>query len=146
MKAKRVFLIVLDSVGAGEMPDAAAFGDSGANTLRSVWSTNKLNIPTLRALGIGNIDGLDFLGKTKDPKASVARMSESSLGKDTTVGHWEIAVAVSGAPLPTFPAALARIISRRLEEYRAESFFAISRIRELPLSTITEEKQRKRTL
>lgn len=103
MKAKRVFLIVLDSVGAGEMPDAAVFGDSGANTLRSVWNTNKLDIPTLRALGIGNIDGLDFLGKVKEPKASVARMSERSLGKDTTVGHWEIAGAVSGAPLPTFP-------------------------------------------
>ncbi len=103
MKAKRVFLIVLDSVGAGEMPDAAAFGDAGANTLRSVFGTGKLDIPTLRSLGIGNISGLDFLGKTNAPRAAVARMAERSLGKDTTVGHWEIAGAVSNAPLPTFP-------------------------------------------
>ena len=103
MKAKRVFLIVLDSVGAGEMPDAARFGDLGAHTLKSVWSTGKLEIENLRALGIGNIDGLDFLGMTECPKASVARMSELSLGKDTTVGHWEIAGHVSEAALPTFP-------------------------------------------
>ncbi|MBE6593662.1 MAG: phosphopentomutase [Ruminococcaceae bacterium] len=103
MRAKRVFLIVLDSVGAGEMPDAASFGDVGAHTLRSVWETGKLEIPNLQRLGIGNIDGLDFLGKTESPLASVARMSESSLGKDTTVGHWEIAGHVSNAPLPTFP-------------------------------------------
>lgn len=101
--AKRVFLIVLDSVGAGEMPDAAAFGDTGAHTLRSVYETGKLNIPTLRSLGIGNIDGLSFLGTTEKPLASVAKMSERSLGKDTTVGHWEIAGYVSSSPLPTFP-------------------------------------------
>jgi phosphopentomutase len=103
MKARRVFLIVLDSVGAGAMPDAALFGDEGAGTLRSVHSTGKLEIPNLVSLGIGNIDGLDFLGTTVAPRACVARMSERSLGKDTTVGHWEIAGAVSGAPLPTFP-------------------------------------------
>ena len=103
MRAKRVFLIVLDSVGAGEMPDAASFGDVGAHTLRSVWETGKLEIPNLQRLGIGNIDGLDFLGKTESALASVARMSERSLGKDTTVGHWEIAGHVSNAPLPTFP-------------------------------------------
>ena len=103
MKAKRVFLIVLDSVGAGEMPDAADFGDSGAHTLRSVWQTGKLDIPNLQSLGIGNIDGLDFLKKSDSPLASVARMCERSQGKDTTVGHWEIAGHVSSAPLPTFP-------------------------------------------
>lgn len=103
MKAKRVFLIVLDSVGAGEMPDAPLFGDIGVHTLQSVWETNKLNIPNLVKLGIGNIDGLDFLGKVENPMASVARMTERSAGKDTTVGHWEIAGYVSTSPLPTFP-------------------------------------------
>jgi phosphopentomutase len=103
MRAKRVFLIVLDSVGAGEMPDAASFGDAGAFTLGSVYKTGILDIPTLRALGIGNIDGLDFLGKTDSPIGAVARMTERSLGKDTTVGHWEIAGHISSAPLPTFP-------------------------------------------
>lgn len=103
MKTKRVFLIVLDSVGAGEMPDAAAFGDEGANTLGSVHATGILDIPTLRSLGIGNIDGLGFLGRTDSPLGAVARMTERSLGKDTTVGHWEIAGHISSAPLPTFP-------------------------------------------
>ncbi|MBP3315703.1 MAG: phosphopentomutase [Clostridia bacterium] len=103
MRAKRVFLIVLDSVGAGEMPDAAAFGDAGAHTLGSLHKTGILDIPTLRSLGIGNIDGLEFLGKTSSPLGAVARMTERSLGKDTTVGHWEIAGHISSAPLPTFP-------------------------------------------
>ena len=103
MKAKRVFLIVLDSVGAGEMPDAASFGDIGVNTLRSVYNSGKLSIPNLVSMGIGNIDGLSFLGKTDAPTAAVARMSERSMGKDTTVGHWEIAGYISASPLPTFP-------------------------------------------
>ena len=103
MKAKRVFLIVLDSVGAGEMPDAASFGDIGVNTLRSVYNSGKLSIPNLVSMGIGNIDGLSFLGKTDAPTAAVARMSERSMGKDTTVGHWEIAGHISASPLPTFP-------------------------------------------
>ena len=101
-KIKRVFLIVLDSLGAGEASDAALFGDVGAHTLKSLWQTGKLNIPTLRKLGIGNIDGLSFLGSTDAPQACVARMRERSMGKDTTVGHWEIAGYVSKSPLPTF--------------------------------------------
>lgn len=103
LRAKRVFLVVLDSVGAGEMPDAASFGDAGANTLRSVFETGELEIPTLRALGIADIDGLSFLGRSDSSLAAVARMRERSLGKDTTVGHWEIAGHVSASPLPTFP-------------------------------------------
>ena len=100
---KRVFLIVLDSVGAGEAPDAERFGDVGAHTLRSIWQTGKLKIDNLCRLGIGNIDGLSFLGTVHSPKACVARMREASMGKDTTVGHWEIAGHISSAPLPTFP-------------------------------------------
>lgn len=100
---KRVFLIVLDSVGAGEAPDAERFGDVGAHTLRSIWQTGKLKIDNLCRLGIGNIDGLSFLGTTDSPEACVARMREASMGKDTTVGHWEIAGHISSTPLPTFP-------------------------------------------
>ena len=103
MRAERVFLIVLDSVGAGESPDASAFGDVGANTLRSLYNTGKLHIPNLLGLGIGNIDVLDFLGKTEKPTATVARLEEISGGKDTTIGHWEICGHVSKDPLPTFP-------------------------------------------
>ncbi len=102
-KVKRVFLIVLDSLGAGEARDAHLFGDVGAHTLRSIWQTGLLNIENLISLGIGNIDGLDFLGTTDSPMASVARMCERSMGKDTTVGHWEIAGHISAKPLPTFP-------------------------------------------
>ena len=100
---KRVFLIVLDSVGAGEAPDAEKFGDAGAHTLRTLWKSEKLNIKNLISLGIGNIDGLHFLGNNDTHKATVARLRELSAGKDTTIGHWEIAGIVSNEPLPTFP-------------------------------------------
>ncbi len=100
---KRVFLIVLDSVGAGALPDAADFGDAGANTLLSCHKTGKLNIPNLISLGLGNIEGLEFLSKVSAPRASYGRCEELSRGKDTTVGHWEIAGLVSERPLPTYP-------------------------------------------
>ena len=99
---KRVFLIVLDSVGAGEAPDAAAFGDVGAHTLGSVSKSPKLDIPNLIAAGLGNIAGLDFLGTTDSQYAAVAKMTEKSAGKDTTIGHWEIAGLISEKPLPTY--------------------------------------------
>ena len=100
---KRVFLIVLDSVGAGAAPDAAAFGDMGANTLKSLTQSPYLYIPTLQKLGIGNIDGLSFLGTTASPLAAHGRLQECSAGKDTTIGHWELAGHISTAPLPTYP-------------------------------------------
>ena len=100
---KRVFLIVLDAVGIGNAPDAAAFGDQGANTLYSAYKTGKLNIPTLKKMGIGNIEGIDYLEKAISPCASVGRMCEASAGKDTTVGHWEIAGIYSATAMPTYP-------------------------------------------
>ncbi len=114
--SKRVFLIVLDSVGAGEAPDAADFGDVGAHTLKSLYDTGSLNIPTLVALGLGNIDGLDFLGKTDVPLATCARLRELSGGKDTTIGHWEIAGHIRKMPMPTFPEGFPDVIVERLEE------------------------------
>ena len=92
---KRIFLIVLDSLGAGAEPDAADFGDVGANTLRSVSTGKGFCIDHLREAGIGNIDGLDFLGTTDHPAAAVARLQERSRGKDTTIGHWELSGIVS---------------------------------------------------
>ena len=100
---KRVFLIVLDSCGAGAMPDAAAFGDAGAHTLRSCATSDKLHIPNMINAGLGNVEGLAFLGKTADPTGAYGRMAEASMGKDTTIGHWEIAGIVSDDPLPTYP-------------------------------------------
>ena len=100
---KRVFLIVLDSVGAGALPDAELFGDAGTNTLRSCYNTGKLNIPNMLKMGLGNIDGLEFLGICENPCASYGRLRERSMGKDTTIGHWEISGIVSEKPLPTYP-------------------------------------------
>ena len=100
---KRVFLIVLDSCGAGEMPDAAGFGDKNCNTLRRIAASPRFCATHMRELGLGNIDGLSFLGKTDAPRAAHARMAERSRGKDTTIGHWEIAGIQLEHAFPTFP-------------------------------------------
>ncbi len=96
-------MTVLDSLGAGAAPDAEQFGDGGANTLFALASTDRLNIPTLRSLGIGNIEGLSFLGAVDALRGAYGRMREASRGKDTTIGHWEICGVVSDTPLPTYP-------------------------------------------
>ena len=103
MKKKRVFLIVLDSVGVGALPDAADFGDEGANTLRRIASSPSFSASNLIPLGLGNIPGVDYLPRVDRPLAAYGKAAERSRGKDTTVGHWEIAGVISPAPLPTFP-------------------------------------------
>ena len=101
--SRRVFIIVLDSCGIGCMPDAADFGDAGANTMLSISKSDKFRAENLRKLGLANIDGVGYLGPVPAPGAAFARIAERSKGKDTTVGHWEIAGIVSEKPLPTFP-------------------------------------------
>ena len=103
MKKKRVFLIVLDSVGVGALPDAADFGDEGANTLRRIASSPSFSASNLIPLGLGNIPGVNYLPRVDRPSAAYGKAAERSRGKDTTVGHWEIAGVISPAPLPTFP-------------------------------------------
>ena len=100
---KRVFLIVLDSCGIGEEPDAAQFGDVGSNTLRSCAASPEFNMDNLIAAGLGRMDGVDYLPQSEHPTAAVARLRELSRGKDTTIGHWEISGIVSENPLPTYP-------------------------------------------
>ena len=100
---KRVFLIVLDSFGIGAMPDAKAFGDEGVNTLAACAGSRQLHIPNLIKAGLGNIDGVTCLPKEAAPIGAYARLKEKSMGKDTTIGHWEIAGIVSPNPLPTYP-------------------------------------------
>jgi len=100
---KRVFLIVLDSFGIGAMPDAKAFGDEGVNTLAACAGSKELRIPNLIKAGLGNIDGVTCLPKEAAPIGAYARLKEKSMGKDTTIGHWEIAGIVSPNPLPTYP-------------------------------------------
>ena len=99
----RVFLIVLDSFGIGQLPDGADFGDVGVNTLAACATSEKLHIPNMINAGLGNIDGVSCLPKTDMPTGAVARLEEKSMGKDTTIGHWEIAGVVSPDPLPTYP-------------------------------------------
>lgn len=100
---KRVFLIVLDSFGVGELHDADEFGDKGADTLRSCFETGTLNMPNMARLGLFNIEGVTVGEKTAVPGGAFLRIAEKSKGKDTTTGHWEIAGCVSERPFPTFP-------------------------------------------
>lgn len=100
---KRVFIIVLDSVGAGSLPDAAEFGDAGSNTIRTISASSQFQIDTLQKLGYGNIETLDFMGSVAQPLAAYGRMMEKSRGKDTTTGHWELAGIISEHPFPTYP-------------------------------------------
>lgn len=113
---KRVFLIVLDSLGIGEMPDSINFGDEGSNTLRAIRTSHNFSGTNLGKLGMFNIDGVD--GGEKNVIGDYARLSEKSAGKDTTVGHWEIAGLVSENPLPTFPNGFPKNI---IDEFRKKT-------------------------
>ena len=100
---KRAFVIVLDGTGAGYAHDAAEYGDVGAFTIKSAHNSGALNIPNLRAFGLGCIDGLDFIGVEEAPLAAYGKMSERSIGKDTTTGHWEIAGIIGTEPPKVYP-------------------------------------------
>lgn len=112
---RRLFLIVLDSVGIGEAPDAAQFGDEGSNTVRAAVEAGA-DLPNLRRLGLFNIDGMDWTEPEAAPIGAFGRMREASMGKDTTIGHWEIAGVVSPKPLPTFPDGFPPEIIRNFEK------------------------------
>ncbi len=98
---ERVFLIVLDSFGIGSMPDAAAYGDAGADTLASILRSDKLSVVNLRRLGLFNIAG--ECGGVSAPRGAYARMAEQSNGKDTIIGHWEMCGVISKRDMPTYP-------------------------------------------
>lgn len=102
MKYNRIFLIVLDSFGIGNAPDAEDFGDFGANTLDSISKSNNFNIPNLKKLGLSNIDGV-YLPDYDSPVGKFGALQELSKGKDTTIGHFEIAGIISERPMPTYP-------------------------------------------
>lgn len=101
--SKRVFLIVLDSYGIGELPDADKFGDVGSNTLKSCTMSPEFRADTLEKLGLFNIDGVDFKPSFSSSLASFGKCAERSQGKDTTTGHWEICGVISETPMPTYP-------------------------------------------
>lgn len=112
----RVFLTVLDSFGIGELEDAERFGDKGSNTLKACFKSGKLNIPNMARLGLFNIDGIDFGDRENCPVGACGKMLEKSNGKDTTVGHWELAGVVSKEPLPTYPNGFPKEIIEKFEE------------------------------
>lgn len=101
--SRRVFLIVLDSCGIGEMPDAHEFGDKNCNTLKRISKSKQFSCNNTAKMGLGSIDGCDYLPKESNPTAAVGRLAEMSRGKDTTIGHWEIAGVISSKPMPTYP-------------------------------------------
>ncbi len=136
---KRVFLIVLDSFGIGEEPDADLFGDVGTNTIKSCATSKYFDMPNLAKMGLFNIDGVDVdftnsdidsfdndkkneylkikeIVKNKSFSAMIARMREKSMGKDTTIGHWEIAGMVSPKPMPTYPDGFPKEIIEEFEK------------------------------
>lgn len=113
---KRVFLIVLDSVGVGAAPDAARFGDAGSNTLGTCRKTGKLKVPNLEKLGLFSLDGMESQKEERAAEGCFARMTEKSNGKDTTTGHWEIAGLISEKPMPVYPHGFPDGIIKAFEE------------------------------
>lgn len=111
-----MILIVLDSFGIGYEPDAEEFGDVGANTLKSVSTSKEFDTPNMKKLGFFNIDGVDWLEKEEKPIGTYGRLQEASKGKDTTIGHWEIAGIVSPKPLPTYPNGFPKEVIEKFEE------------------------------
>ena len=100
---KRVIVVVLDSVGCGAAPDAAEYGDAGANTLLSVSKSQYFAMDNLAKLGYFNFDESEISAKVEKPLGDIARLRELSKGKDTTTGHWEMAGVISKEPMPTYP-------------------------------------------
>jgi phosphopentomutase len=101
---KRVILIILDSMGVGELPDAAEYGDVGSNTLaNTAKAVGGLSLPHMQQLGLGNITAVVGVPPCAEPLGAYGRMAEASAGKDTTTGHWEMAGIYSPRPLPTYP-------------------------------------------
>ena len=118
--AKRVVLIVMDSFGIGEEPDADQFGDVGTNTLRSCTKSPLFKAPNLARMGLFGIDGIECASKIPEqdiePTGTYARLREKSMGKDTTIGHWEIAGLISPDPLPTYPEGFPPEVIEEFEE------------------------------
>ncbi len=113
---KRVFLIVLDSFGIGAMPDAKSFGDIEVNTLKTVAKSPYFLMPNMEKMGLFNLDEVDLQNKNEKFTARIARMTEASMGKDTTIGHWEIAGVCSKEPLPVYPNGFPEDVIREFEK------------------------------
>ena len=114
-KMRRVVLIVLDACGIGELPDAAKYGDVGANTLGHVVEKMKPELPNMSSLGLGNISGWkDYMDE--EPIGCYGKMAEQAPGKDTTIGHWEMAGLIMDKPFPTYPHGFPKEVIDQFEE------------------------------
>lgn len=143
MVKRRIFLIVLDSFGIGEAPDAEEFGDRGCHTLHTILKSPEYQTPVLERLGLFRIEGAPQQKGGGVLTGSFGRMQEASRGKDTTIGHWEIAGIVSKKPLPVYPDGFPESIIREFEKGRSERLFATGRIPGQRLSGITGKNRRK---
>src|ERR1700758_952389 len=113
---RRVIWIVLDSVGIGEMPDAAAYGDTGSDTLGNIARRRPLHLPNLAPLGLGNLKPLPGIDPVERPAAAYGRCALASPGKDTTTGHWEMVGIHLTKPFPLYPHGFPREILQELED------------------------------
>jgi phosphopentomutase len=124
-KIKRVILIVMDSVGIGELPDAAEYGDAGSNTVGNIVKVcGGINLPNLSRLGMGKIDGIDYLPVPESIDGSYTRMTEVSKGKDTITGHWEIAGLQLVNPFPTYPDGFPADVIKQFEKLTGRGVLA----------------------
>lgn len=113
---RRAIIIILDSVGMGELPDAADYGDKGSNTLGNIAKAVKgFSLPNLEKLGLGCVDGIRGYAAVKNPTGCYGRMAERSTGKDTTTGHWEISGITLGKPFPTYPDGFPDVLVKQFE-------------------------------
>ncbi|MDF2988366.1 MAG: phosphopentomutase [Eubacterium sp.] len=123
----RVILIVLDSVGVGELPDAPEYGDAGSNTLGNIVKVcGGISLPNMTQMGLGKIDGIDYLPVPKAVTGSYGRMAEVSKGKDTITGHWEMSGLQLEYPFPTYPKGFSRDIIERFEQLTGRGVLANS--------------------
>lgn len=121
---KRIHLVVLDSVGIGEAPDAADFGDEGAHTLGHISETAGLKLPNMEAFGLGNIAPLATVAPVEEPKAYYTKLEEESVGKDTMTGHWEIAGLRIDTPFRVFPEGFPDDLIKKIEEHTGRNIVA----------------------
>jgi len=121
----RIIVIVLDSVGVGELPDAAEYGDIGSNTVGNIVRVSGgIDVPHLNGLGMGKIDGIDYLPVPQNIEGSYGRMAEVSKGKDTITGHWEIAGLQLKYPFPTYPQGFSKDILEKFEKLTGRGVLA----------------------
>ncbi len=116
-KLERVTVIVLDSVGIGELPDAAEFGDAGSNTLGHIAeASNGIVLPNMEKLGLGSLTDIKGVPKTSNPQGAYGKANEASKGKDTTTGHWEIGGVILEKPFPTYPNGFPKVVLDEIEK------------------------------